>query len=217
MEKNKIRTGTVPGIVLGIFAMVAAVLYVITGLTTKDKSGEENSTTPAPLSAETLSSRLTPWLVGELQNIALMDAPQPLRDQKILLADGSEMPLSAMKGKALLINFWASWCAPCRAEMKELATLRKELRDYSFDVIAINADIGGLNVAQKTLNEWGVEGLDLYADPSLESVQFYAPRGLPTSLIVDLEGRIIARYLGPLAWDKENSLRFFKALSKGEV
>lgn len=200
-EKTMIRTLT------RIAFLIAAALYLA-------GCGDTSTWQDKP---ETLEQRLAPYAEGLLEELAAMDEPQPLKDQVIRLSDNSEAPLSSLKGKTLLINFWASWCAPCRAEMKDLANLRAELGDASFDVVAINADRGGIKMADRTLKEWGITGLDLYADPSLELVQFYAPVGLPTSLIVNDRGEIIARYLGELDWDAPEAIAFFQALKAGEI
>lgn len=170
------------------------------------------SETSAPLPPK---ERLAPYQTGLLADLEALEVAQPFEDEVVQLADKSTKPLRAFKGKALLINFWASWCAPCRAEMKDLANLQKQLGNDDFEVVAINADRGGIKMADRTLKEWGVEGLALYADPKFTLVQKFANEGLPTSLIVDKNGSIIATYLGELDWDAPESVQLFKALRDG--
>ena len=166
---------------------------------------------------QSLEERFAPYTAGVLADLRAMDEPQPLRDHVIQLPDDAQMNLVDLKGKTVLINFWASWCAPCRAEMQDLANLQAELGDDAFEVVAINADRGGVRMADRTLKEWGVSGLKLYADPTLDLVQFYAPVGLPTSLIVNDRGEIVARYLGEVDWDAEEAIALFKAIKAGGV
>ena len=142
---------------------------------------------------------------------------QMLSDHIIMAETGEPKKLSQMAGKAMLINLWAPWCAPCRAEMKELANLQTHLGDDEFEVIAINVDRGGILQAEETLQEWGIEGLALYAEPTMGIAIDLAEGKLPTSFVVDKAGEVRALFVGPLAWDKPEALELFEALKKGEI
>ncbi|NVJ97762.1 MAG: TlpA family protein disulfide reductase [Alphaproteobacteria bacterium] len=170
------------------------------------------STTP-----EGGSASINSYLKGEMAKLSLPDAPMALTDHIIMREDGSPIKLSGMKGKAMLINLWASWCAPCRAEMKELANLQHELGDESFEVVAITVDRGGVLQAKETLQEWGVEGLALYAEPTMAIALELAEGKLPTSYIVGKDGMVRAYFLGPLKWDQPEALELFTALKNGEI
>lgn len=160
---------------------------------------------------------IEPYLVGEMAKLTIPPETQMLSDHIIMAETGEPKKLSAMKGRAMLINLWAPWCAPCRAEMKELANLQHELGDESFEVIAINVDKGGIRQAEETLKEWGIEGLGLYAEPTMAIAFDLAEGALPTSFVVDKNGEIRALFLGPLAWDKPEGLALFEALKRGEI
>ncbi|WP_262693856.1 TlpA disulfide reductase family protein [Kordiimonas aquimaris] len=160
---------------------------------------------------------ITPFLKGEMAQLTIPEAPQTLSDHIIMSENGDPKKLSQMAGKAMLINLWAPWCAPCRAEMKELANLQKELGDDAFEVVAINVDRGGIPQARETLEEWGVEGLPLYAEPTMKIAFDLAEGALPTSFVVDKAGNVQALFLGPLAWDKPEALELFEALKNGDI
>jgi len=160
----------------------------------------------------TVDTRLTPYLKGEMAKLSLPESEQKLSGHIIMREDGSPIALKEMAGKVMLINLWAPWCAPCRAEMKELAHLQQAVGDDVFEVVAINVNRGGIPEAQETLKEWGVEGLGLYADPTMKIAIDLAEGRLPMSFVVDKKGFIRAFYLGPLKWDVAESLELFRAL-----
>lgn len=167
--------------------------------------------------AEQANASINSYLKGEMAKLSLPDTPMALTDHIIMREDGSPIKLSGMKGKAMLINLWASWCAPCRAEMKELANLQHEVGDDSFEVVAITVDRGGVLQAKETLAEWGVEGLALYAEPTMAIALELADGKLPTSYIVGKDGMVRAFYSGPLKWDEPEAVELFSALKKGDI
>ncbi|MBL4838296.1 MAG: TlpA family protein disulfide reductase [Kordiimonadaceae bacterium] len=165
----------------------------------------------------TLDTALGPYLKGEMAKLSLPKQEQKLSDHIIIREDGSSIALSELRGKAMLINLWAPWCAPCRAEMPELANLQKLLGDDDFEVVAINVNRGGIGEARATLKEWDIEGLGLYADPTMKIAIDLANGALPTSLIVGKDGLVKAMYLGPLKWDGPEAIGLFVALKNGEI
>lgn len=162
-------------------------------------------------------SSLDNYLVGEMASLTIPEAPQMLSEHIIMSENGEPKKLSAMAGKVMLVNLWAPWCAPCRAEMKELAHLQEQLGDDTFEVVAINVNRGGIPEARETLAEWGVDGLPLYAEPTMKIAFDLADGALPTSFVVDKTGQVRALFLGPLAWDKPESVALFTALKEGAI
>jgi len=177
------------------------------------------STSVQPSAGQSFSPdvALAPYLKGEMQELEPLPTREPLYEYPIYLDSGELVPLNRFKGKALLINIWASWCAPCRAEMPELAHLQQELGDDDFEVVAINADYGGLEQAREVLEEWDITGLAVYADPTLKTAQELANGRLPMSLLVARDGTVVAKYLGPLKWDAPEALTLFRALKAGKI
>ena len=132
--------------------------------------------------------------------------------------DGKPMTLKDFAGKALLVNFWASWCIPCRAEMPALDKLAAEENGSDFMVLPINLDVGsnGLDKARKFLGDGGWTHLPLYADSSFEAFKRLQTQavaaGLPSSLLLDRKGCEIGVLQGPAVWDSPDGKNVIDAL-----
>ncbi|MGE0023353.1 MAG: TlpA family protein disulfide reductase [Hyphomicrobium sp.] len=139
--------------------------------------------------------------------------PQPLADVNFVDGTGAPKTLADFRGKTVLLNLWATWCAPCREEMPSLDRLQRELGSDTFEVVALAVDRTGLESARKFLDSIGVTSLALYADPTTRSGSALRAVGMPTTILIDPEGREIGRLPGPAAWDSAEA----KALIAGEM
>jgi thiol-disulfide isomerase/thioredoxin len=116
-------------------------------------------------------------------------------------AQGRRHTLADFRGKVLLLNVWATWCAPCREEMPALDRLQAELGGPGFQVVAISVDQQGPEIAQRFFRDIGVKSLEFYIDRSARAAfQLEAP-GLPVSVLIDRQGREVGRKLGAAKWD----------------
>ena len=122
-------------------------------------------------------------------------------------------------GRVKIVNFWASWCAPCRAEMPELDALQKEMGGDRFEVVAVNVDTGDDVKPKKFLEETGVKTLGFYRDNTLDLFNDLKKRGLalglPVTLLIDGEGCLLAHMNGPAAWASEDAKALIKAATAG--
>jgi thiol-disulfide isomerase/thioredoxin len=116
-------------------------------------------------------------------------------------AQGRERRLADFRGKVVLLNVWATWCAPCREEMPALDRLQAQLGGPAFQVVALSVDQQGTAVAQRFFQEIGVKSLDFYIDPSARAAFQLDAKGLPVSILIDRQGREVGRKLGAAAWD----------------
>lgn len=137
--------------------------------------------------------------------------PEPLAEVSFTDASGAPMTLADFKGKTILLNLWATWCAPCREEMPALDRLEKELGSDSFQVVALAVDRAGPDAAQKFLDEIGVASLKLYSDTTTRSGSALRAIGMPTTILIDAEGREIGRLPGPYEWDAPEAQALIKA------
>ncbi len=124
---------------------------------------------------------------------------------------GEIKDLSQWKGRVVLLNLWATWCAPCRKEMSELAKLQKLLGSADFEVVALSEDLKGAEASAAFMKEAGVDNLALYVDPKATALAAIQSVGLPTTLLIDRNGREVGRLLGPAEWASEDAQKLVKA------
>ncbi|WP_328987764.1 peroxiredoxin family protein [Thiorhodovibrio winogradskyi] len=127
--------------------------------------------------------------------------------------DGARVALADLRGEIVLVNFWATWCPPCRAEMPAMERAWQELRDKGVRFLAINVDEDGGTVADfaKSL---GVS-FPLLLDPGGKVTQAWPLRGLPTTFVVDADGRLRLIALGEREWDEQPIMRQILSLAAG--
>ena len=135
-----------------------------------------------------------------------MSAPQPVPALRFQNAEGEPVALSDFRGKLVLLNVWATWCVPCRKEMPALDRLQQKLGGSDFMVVALSIDRGGPAAVRSFYEEIDIRTLDIYVDPSAEATATLKTVGIPTTLLVDREGRELWRKTGPAEWDSPQFL-----------
>ena len=126
-------------------------------------------------------------------------------------AQGTEIRLSKWLGRVVLVNLWATWCAPCRKEMPALADLQKQLGSDDFEVVALSIDRKGLAASAAFLKETGADTLGLYIDETSKALHSLQALGLPVTVLIDRHGREIGRLLGPAEWSSDEAIALIKA------
>lgn len=138
------------------------------------------------------------------------DAPRTLPEITFQDDTGMELSLADFSGQYLLLNLWATWCVPCREEMPTLDGLQATLGGDQFEVVALSVDRAGMAVVRKFYREIGIRHLGLYIDTSMKS-SFALAVGLPTTLLIDKQGKEIGRLVGPAHWDSPEMIRTIEA------
>ncbi len=165
--------------------------------------------------ADATIARVAPQARGQVAAFDVAQAPRLAPDLRFKNPDGAETDLSAMRGRALLVNLWATWCGPCKAEMPALDRLQKELGDERFQVVALNVDTRNLDKVPAWLAENGIDHLPAYTDPSgraLPAIQQHTgTAGLPTTLLIDAKGCELGVIKGPADWASEDGKRLIRA------
>lgn len=155
------------------------------------------------------AASLNPFIQGEVAAVQLADTPDYVGDLAFKDPDGNDVSLADWKGKTLVFNLWATWCAPCRAEMPALSRLQADLGNDNFEVLAINIDSRGPERPLAFLAEENIANLPLYADQTTDIFNNLKKRGLafgmPTTLVIDSNGCQIAHLSGPAHWDSDDA------------
>jgi thiol-disulfide isomerase/thioredoxin len=144
---------------------------------------------------------------------ALLVRPKPLDLPAFTFADadGKSKSLADFSGKIVLLNIWATWCVPCREEMPAFDRLETRLGGKDFAVVAVNIDKGGPEKAAAFLQETGATHLALYTDPSGKLFSTLKAVGMPTTLLIDRDGKEIARLVGPADWASPEAVALIEA------
>lgn len=127
--------------------------------------------------------------------------PKPLPPLVFQTLEGEETSLDAFKGRVVVLNLWATWCAPCREEMPSLDRLQARFADQPVTVLALSVDRAGPERVRAFLDEIGVERLHVYRDPKAAATRTLRVPGLPATLLIDKQGREVGRVLGIAQWD----------------
>ncbi len=127
---------------------------------------------------------------------------------------GKVFGFEEFSGKAVLLNLWATWCAPCLEEMPALDRLQAALGGDTFQVVALSVDRLGHQSVLDFYEQLGITQLGVYLDPAGKSLNNLRVMGLPTSLLLDAQGRELGRYLGSAAWDSEPVLAAIRELAQ---
>lgn len=158
---------------------------------------------------------LAPLAKGEVAALVVAPHPRPAPEIAFNSGDGAPTSLAAFRGKTVLLNFWATWCAPCRREMPALDRLQGRAGGTDFVVAAVNLDTTKLERPRAFLAEIGVKNLAFYADPTANALQTLKKEGLglglPTTLLIDREGCSLGSMAGPAEWDSPEALAVIAA------
>jgi thiol-disulfide isomerase/thioredoxin len=155
---------------------------------------------------------LASFAAGPLKGLEIAKDPVPQPPNSFAGPDGAPTQLGAFHGKVVLVNLWATWCAPCVTEMPTLAALQQGMDEKDFKVVAISVDKANeAEAAKKELAELSKGSLAFYHDPKMAIVYPLKARGFPTSILYDRQGKELARLAGEADWNSPEARALIQA------
>lgn len=153
---------------------------------------------------------------GDMKKLIFHAVPEPVSNAPFNLADDAgTATLEDYRGKYVLLNFWATWCAPCRKEMPQLSELQTEFGGGDFEVLTIATGRNSPTGIKKFFEEIGVDNLPRHQDPRQELASQMAIFGLPITVLIDPDGNEVARLRGDANWASDNAKAIIATVLSG--
>ena len=134
------------------------------------------------------------------EGLRRVSPPQPVPDGVFVTPDGASHRLDAFKGRGMVVNMWATWCAPCVAEMPSLEALSKALAPQDIAVLPLSSDRGGADTVRDWYQAHGITALPVLLDPKGAMARAFQSRGIPTTVIINTANLVVARLEGAADW-----------------
>tara|TARA_B100000767_G_scaffold170601_1_gene159651 strand:+ start:1855 stop:2370 length:516 start_codon:yes stop_codon:yes gene_type:complete len=145
-----------------------------------------------------------------IKNLILI--PKPIVHEKVIFKDKNQkdINLSNYKGRLLIINFWATWCAPCKEEMPSLDRLQSDKRIDNLKIFPVNIGQENLSKSEKFFKELNIQNLNIYFDPTISLAKKFKLRGVPTTILFNKDGHEFARIVGSIDFGDEEFINWLK-------
>jgi peroxiredoxin len=140
-------------------------------------------------------------------------AGNPAPDFTLKDLSGKEVTLSSLKGKVVLVNFWATWCPPCREEVPSMVRLNQIMQGKNFQMLAISIDEGGKDAVEGYFKKAGVT-LPALLDTDGKVAKRYGTTGVPETFVVDTKGVILKKVIGGMDWTNPEVVAALDSISK---
>ena len=145
-----------------------------------------------------------------IKNLIINKELKEYTNLTILDDQNNQLNLSNYKGNILLLNFWATWCAPCKEEMPSLDLLKSNKDLNNLKIFPVNVGQDNVKKAKKFFDDLNIKNLDLYFDENINLTKKFALRGIPTSILLNKNGKEFARVIGSINFNEENFIEWLK-------
>ncbi len=187
---------TIIGLIAGAIAI--AVIVVIS----RDQSSTELAGNAGPTCSEAAK---------QVVNFDPVAPPKPFTQGQFLADGQTPRTIAYYRGQGVVLNFWATWCAPCVREMPSLLRLKAKIAEQGIQVVPLSEDLKGAPVVRKFYAQHKLAGFEILLDKGGEILRASNIRGLPTTLLIDRAGKEVGRVTGPLEWDQPKAVALVRA------
>ena len=150
---------------------------------------------------------------GDLRKLLVHDPRRPAPQTVFFSASSEPVALESFAGKPVVLNFWATWCAPCREEMPTLEALQREFGEDKVQVLAVATGRNSRLSVHEFFMEVGIEDIDVAFDPSMSLARSMGVFGLPTTAILDADGMEVGRLVGEADWSSDSAMSIIDMLA----
>ena len=148
--------------------------------------------------------------VPGIKNIVIHSTPKTYDNVIFLDKNDNKININNFKGKILVLNFWATWCEPCKEEMPSLDSLQKNAKLNNIKIFPINIGKEKLDKVNKFFLDLKIKNFDFYFDPPTTLAKKFSLRGVPTSILINKEGQEFARIIGSINFEDKNFVNWIK-------
>jgi len=145
-----------------------------------------------------------------IKNLILIKNPKTYEDVIFRDERQNDVNLEDFEGKLLILNFWATWCAPCKEEMPSLDSLQTNINFDNLKIFPINIGQEDILKSESFFNELNIKNLNIYFDPPITLAKKFSLRGVPTSIFFNKEGKEFARIIGSIDFSDEKFIKWLK-------
>ena len=146
----------------------------------------------------------------DLKNLVLIENPKSYEDVTFMDINQKNVDLDDFKGKLIILNFWATWCAPCKEEMPSLDSLQSNTKLNNLKIFPIYIGQEDESKSKSFFKELNIKNLDIYIDAPFTLAKKFSLRGVPTSILFNKEGKEFARIIGSIDFTNEEFINWLK-------
>ena len=183
--------------------------FVILGVALTGCNNSEEKVASVCEGAKKTQENLQPLVIGQVAAFRIFDEPIKIGSLEFDNAESEKTDISQLEGQTVLMNLWATWCAPCRHEMPFFDQLEADMGGEEFSVVPVSIDLGEPEKPKAFYNEIGIKNLPFYHDGSMNIFNDLKKRslvfGLPVTLLIDKEGCVLGNLNGPAQWASDDA------------